>query len=186
MAMVSLPQPRSSMSDTPNGLQIVIPGPRNLLISLFIAGWLVGWWFGEMHAIEQIRSGQAALFIVGWLLAWTVGGAWVVTWLLWTIGGREVLILGTGRLSIRREVFGIGFSREYDLSQVRDLRIAPPRARARGNGDMNQGGLCFDYGAKTIRFGSGVDEAEARQLIQAMQSRIPSLQASSSLIGGLS
>lgn len=32
-----------------------------------------------------------------------------------------------------------------------------------------------DYGAKTIRFGSGIDEAEARMILDSIRTRFPEL-----------
>ena len=40
---------------------------------------------------------------------------------------------------------------------------------------MRSGPLAFDYGAKTIRFGSGVDEAEARVILASIRTRFPEL-----------
>jgi hypothetical protein len=34
-----------------------------------------------------------------------------------------------------------------------------------------QGSIAFDYGAKTYRFGSGIDEPEARNIIGLLESR---------------
>jgi hypothetical protein len=39
---------------------------------------------------------------------------------------------------------------------------------------LNLGGtIAFDYGARTYRFGSGMDEAEARAIVAHLQSRLP-------------
>ena len=36
--------------------------------------------------------------------------------------------------------------------------------------------LAFDYGAKTIRFGRGIDEAEATQLLERIIAKFPQYQ----------
>ncbi len=38
---------------------------------------------------------------------------------------------------------------------------------------MGEGLIAFDYGARTFRIGSGVDEAEAKQVILIIQQRFP-------------
>jgi hypothetical protein len=38
---------------------------------------------------------------------------------------------------------------------------------------MSAGMLAFDYGCKTFRFGAGVEEAEARVILQRLKSRWP-------------
>jgi hypothetical protein len=35
--------------------------------------------------------------------------------------------------------------------------------------------IAFDYGAKTYRFGAGVDEAEAQAIVDTLRERWPSL-----------
>jgi hypothetical protein len=81
-------------------------------------------------------------------------------------------------------VLGFGNVREFDLAEVRDLRIDRPYpgittltwnspAQMFGTGT-----IAFDYGAKTFRFGLGLDESEARQLVARLNSRHPFQSAS--------
>jgi hypothetical protein len=35
------------------------------------------------------------------------------------------------------------------------------------------GALAFDYGPRTYRFGSGLDDAEAREVLEALAPRLP-------------
>jgi hypothetical protein len=63
--------------------------------------------------------------------------------------------------------------RGCDLGQVRRLRAS---ATSRVPNDFsNSGALAFDYGARTIRIGTGIDEAEAAMLIDAIARRFPQL-----------
>jgi hypothetical protein len=72
---------------------------------------------------------------------------------------------------------GFGRSNEYDLPSVKNLRIAFTLANTNltipaqsfGGG----GSIAFDYGAKTFRFGGGLDDAEAAHLIDVLKSRYP-------------
>jgi hypothetical protein len=73
---------------------------------------------------------------------------------------------------------GFGRSREYDLTNVKNLRIA--RSPLNSNYGWNSpsqsmlgGTIVFDYGSKTFHFGGGLDEAEASQLIERLKSRYP-------------
>lgn len=83
--------------------------------------------------------------------------------------GREVIALRPGVLQIRREVLGVGRSREYDRSHIKHLRVAPPaQLTRRGStrfGSSGSGMVAFDYGARTFHFAGGVDEAEAGQIV---------------------
>ncbi|MBI3760199.1 MAG: hypothetical protein HY269_10680, partial [Deltaproteobacteria bacterium] len=51
MATVQVPAGRATMSESPDGLLITIPARKNWFIILFMAFWLVGWFFGEVTAI---------------------------------------------------------------------------------------------------------------------------------------
>jgi hypothetical protein len=95
---------------------------------LFLPLWLVGWAFGEVSAIGTLtsESGNAGtdLFMLVWLTGWTVGGAFAIGILLWLYFGKERVTLSTTTLEIRQEVLGVGRSREYDLTHVRNLRVS--------------------------------------------------------------
>lgn len=79
-------------------------------------------------------------------------------------------------LILRREILGLGRSREFDVSQIRDLRILPlPLGDPRDLSLGSEGVIAFDYGAKTFRFGAALAEAEAKQLLQTLHTRCPAL-----------
>jgi len=159
---------------------VVIPATRSILLLVFLSAWLVGWAFGEVMVTRQLFSGRAregGLFLAAWLTMWTVGGAAAIYAWLWMAVGKEIVSLRPGVLSIRRDVFGLGRSHEYDLAHVRGLRLSPqvsdPFGRTSGTRFWGIGGglIAFDYGAKTFRFGAGVDEAEASQIIGELKAR---------------
>lgn len=186
MAKIEPAAPRSIVNDEPEGLRIVIPARQHLFLMLFLAAWLCGWAVGEVTVLDQLLEGQlnepgAELFAAAWLILWTVGGGFVLYALLWGIAGREVVVLTGQALVLRREIFGIGRSREFDLDHVRDLRFAPAvynpwdSSAAFQFWGIGGGSLAFDYGARTYRFGAGVDEAEAKFLAGALKQRCPAI-----------
>src|SRR5437762_2908381 len=124
---IAVPGRRSVVSNTPEGLSIIVPAKRNLHILLFLSAWLVGWCFGEFFAARQILTemGQGStLFLIAWLTMWTAGGAWAIYAWLWTAFGREIISLRTGALVIKRDVLGLGRLHEYELAHVKRLRVA--------------------------------------------------------------
>jgi hypothetical protein len=87
--------------------------------------------------------------------------------------GKERLDLDGDVLRHRHELLGLGRSKEYELRHVHGLRAAaaaglPAAWRGLAPG---QGTIAFDYGAKTIRVGDGLEEAEAAQIISRLQQR---------------
>jgi hypothetical protein len=182
MARVAVPTAKASVFDTPEGLVINIPSAKRWAVTIFMAFWLCGWAFGEFEVIHLFSIGKiplsASLFTLVWLAMWTMGGCLTILVWLWNVAGREIVSLTPASLAIRRDILGFGSSKEYDLPSVRNLRIelTPEKPENRisvWGAPMFGGAIAFDYGAKTFRFGAGVDEAEASHLIELLKSRYP-------------
>jgi len=182
MATVALLAAKASVFDSPEGLVINIPTTKRWPVILFMGFWLCGWVVGESFAIRQLTTSKmpsaARLFLVPWLGAWTVGGCLAIYFWLWNLAGHEVVSLTPTSLAIRREILGFGPSREYDLPNVKNLRVDSAFSRysfgwSPTSRSMLGGSIAFDYGAKTFRFGSGLDEAEASHLVEVLRSRYP-------------
>ncbi|HYL57876.1 MAG TPA: hypothetical protein VEU51_03325 [Candidatus Acidoferrales bacterium] len=90
--------------------------------------------------------------------------------------GKEIVALSADALTIKRDILSFGPVRDFDLSSVRNLRVDPVRGALAAKayspwpGYMS-GVVAFDYGAKTCRFGGGVDEPEARDIVELLESR---------------
>jgi hypothetical protein len=82
---------------------------------------------------------------------------------------------------VKRVLFGKGRQKQYDPGQVRGLRVSPPTFSpwdwSFGLSFWGIGGgvIAFDYGYKTFRFGAGIDEAEARHIVEGIVKRFPTL-----------
>ena len=186
MSRVSPPADRATITDTPEGLVVSTPVRKHWFIILFLPAWLVGWVFGEVTVGSKLLDlesspGEPVLFLVAWLIMWTLGGLLVIAALFWSLFGMERVAVTGGSITIRREVVGIGFSREYDLGHATNLRVAPdsfnmfdPRAGLRFWG-VGGGPIAFDYGSSTVRFANGLDEAEASRIVARISSRHPAL-----------
>src|SRR5437016_4138734 len=129
MTLVAPGRPRALLQDTPAGLEIVVPARRNVFITLFLGFWLCGWLAGEiMVPTSFFRGGPhkgSALFVAVWLVLWTIGGGFALYVFWWSLVGHERILLSPSRLSIKRELFGMGLVREYEKEHVRDLRVSP-------------------------------------------------------------
>jgi len=180
---------RSRVDSIPGGIEITIPSPRNYFIIAFIGFWLCGWVFGLVTSGGLLlfpphvaKGAPPGLFLFVWLCAWVLAGIFAITVFLWNLAGRERIAVGSDALSIRREACGVGWSRHYELRAAKGLRIVESGAETFFGGfgrrdpfGLMAGPFAFDYGAKTVRFGAGVDVAEAKYLLSKLIAAKPAL-----------
>lgn len=181
LAVVEPAKPKAIVADTSHGLEIVIPAKRNWFLTIFLGFWLCGWAMGEIMVPLAFFSGDldhaALVFTAVWLVMWTVGGGFAIYIFLWSLAGRERVLISPAILSVKRELFGFGRVREYELAHVSDLRSAPstynPFDFRSGLQFWGIGGgtVAFDHGASTVRFGASLEEGEAKSLVETLRSR---------------
>jgi hypothetical protein len=177
--------PTYQLAETMQGLTASIPARRNWFVLLFMCAWLGGWVLGEVSAITRISNPTGdgpKEFLAVWLIGWTLGGGWVLACVVWQLFGREVITIAAGELIYRVEALGLGRSRSFTSYQISRVRVVdfssmpfsrqwnmvPPLFGA------GYGPIAFDYGARTYRLGSSLDEAGARQLLIRLAPRLPS------------
>lgn len=183
MAKVELGKAQSVVADEAVGLRITIPSKKNWFILPFMTFWLCCWAVGWVVVAFKLITGgirllRANLFLVGWLRAWTVGGIAALTIALWMAFGKEVVTVKPDSLVVRSLIFGRGITKEYDLMNVKNLRVNTSLA-SDAFGFMNgvrfwrvgYNLVSFDYGAKTHRFGDGIDEPEAADIVNVIKQR---------------
>ncbi len=181
MAKVQSQHSRITIADTSQGLRIVIPYTRSWFVIFFLGFWICGWAVAEYMVSSQFLRGDAPpegeSFMLAWFAVWTVGGLFAIYALLWQVIGKEIVMVHGQILRTRHDVGGFGFNKDYDLTQMRDLRAAPVGFNPLDLSSSLQlwgiggGVIAFDYGAKTIRFGAGLDEAEAKEVVTAIKHR---------------
>lgn len=186
MQRVEPPAPRARISDTvsANGrreLSVTMPAPRQWFVTVFYPVWLCGWAFGLFAVLFRAPGDMPSLFRLVWLTGWLFGGLFVLLSWLWTTFGQEEVRVGGDDLVLERRVFGLRWTRGFDRAAVSFLRVTPnppPAWWERGNAQynahpfQNRGCLAFDYGSATVRFGSGIDEAEAFGVMDALNERL--------------
>ena len=172
---------RITIADTADGLRIVIPCRRSWFVICFLAFWICSWAAGEVMVANQLWKGDAPpegeFFMLTWLGVWTMGGAIAIYAWLWQLMGKELLAVRGQAFRIRRDIGGIGRDKEYSLIQMRDLRVGRVGASPFDLSSSFQlwgiggGVIAFDHGEKTYRFGAGLDEAEATQVVTSIKQR---------------
>lgn len=132
--------------------------------------------------LEITTSGPGAfggLFFVAWLSAWTVGGAFAIYAWLWQLKGFERISLLFEAFVLKRIIPIWKRKKEYRLRDVASLRLSNSSSSMwtmSGSMDfwgISGGRLAFDYGAKTVQFGTGRDDAEAKLLIKDIEKKNP-------------
>ena len=99
---------------------------------------------------------------------------------LWQLTGKEEIEVTSYSITLSIIVILFRRSKEYVSEHTLDLRVSPmgmnemykwPRSLAFYG--IGGGIIVFDYGAGTIRVGSGIDEAEGKQIIAEIQQKYP-------------
>jgi len=170
-----------TIMDTSQGLRVVIPCRRSWFVICFLGFWICGWAVAEVKVAMQFLNGDAPpegeFFMLAWFGVWTVGGVLAIYALLWQVLGKEIVTVHGQMFTIQRDLAGFTFGKEYDLLHMRDLRIGQVGFNPLDLSSSLQlwgiggGVIAFDSGAKTHRFGAGLDEAEAKQVVAAIKKR---------------
>lgn len=181
MVLIKPAPARAVIADTPKGLQITIPTKKNYFIIVFLGLWLIGWLAGAIGVpVGLFRDGKAApdaAFVIIWLLFWLAFGGFTIYAWLWNVVGKEIITVDGTLLSLKHDLLGRGRVKQFELAHVRYLRPSPlafhPWDFRSGVQVWGLGGgtIAFDYGARTYRFGSSIDEAEARQIAKMIAAR---------------
>lgn len=207
MTFEEVGKPRYTITESAEGITFRIPSRKNWFMILFLMVWLTGWAIGEVTVIgtlvggifnafsggapDAASAGIAAfggIFTLVWLCAWTAGGAFAIYAWLWQVKGAEEVSISYDSLVIEKRNPLWNRSKKYRLEEVTDLRVSTARPAITSISwglefwGLTGGQLAFDYGAKTVRFGIGLDEAEAKHILQEMHKLAPKSAALSSKI----
>ena len=173
---------RSRTSLTDDGVQVSIPARRHVPLLLFHAVWLVAWLVGGSMAIPHAfgDTGGPGLFLKAWLLLWAGAAVSVFFACAWTLRGREIVTRRADRLTLKRDLFGMGRTREFDRAAITNMRVVPVTSPFESRAivpipGMAIGRVAFDYGATTVRFADAVDEVEAALIVQELGSHASNL-----------
>lgn len=179
---------RATVYETPEGLRIVVPARRRILIALFLSFWLCGWAFGWIAAFTTLASGSAGsggLFLIFWLCAWTVGGMFAISFVAWMLAGKEVVTVTSQGIEIARKIGVFQRNRSCKADYITDLRAvdeAPSTSFGRSQppwilSGFRHGSVKFDYGNLTLGFGLELERGEARKISGLLAERFAYLQS---------
>jgi hypothetical protein len=170
---------RAVITHTAGGLEIVIPSKKNILLIIFLAAWLGMWAYGAVMAGGSLFSGGKGApqaFTVFWLAGWSVVGIMAALVLAWNLMGKETVNVYPSMMKLDKSVAGIHYRKSFNNHEIKEIRVVD-RVTPFGFGNQEDllfyrsGRIAFDYGMKTYRFGQGIEEAEARYLINIIKER---------------
>lgn len=184
MSLVQPAKSRVHVSEVDNQLVLTWSGRSVIFyfIALFLIVWLCFWAFGEVMVLRQIllllrkpwtaESLGTLIFLGSWITFWTLGGSVAAFVLLWGLFGQQSVRLLVDRIQIRYSIGAIGHTREYLLSEMRHMRSDWVARKRKGGGIAGYDAIvAFDYGARTVHFGRGLDEPEVKQIMQELRRR---------------
>lgn len=174
--------PRHSSDHTGNRLTITIPNRRNWSQIIFIGFWLCMWGaIGTMAGrwiVSGLTEGPESLgailcvgpFVLLGVGMWGLVGVWAVYGLSRELTSREIITVHPDAITIRYRGLWFDFSEVYRIEHIQNLHGIPYEHHlfAYWHGwraKPSFGPLVFHYGAQLVYFGTGVDEAEARQIL---------------------
>lgn len=198
MSIIQFPSARHQITNRFGNLEITIPSVKQWAFIALLIWWLTLWACSETFTGIILFGGLVGLltqnspadlinlapsvgfyfdylFFLVWFTIWTVwtyGGAKAFYMLLWSLAGEEVIEVNRAGIMIRQQIFGYGPGEAYLANYIKGLRISPPSYNPR-HLRYPAGIIVFDYGAKTLRFGNGVDEAEAKLILAEIKTRFP-------------
>lgn len=159
---------------------------RNLTQLLFLPIWVAFLLFGLDAVIGDVLGGNGSglLFLVIWvpIMLFALG-----TW-LWVAFGVEVVSVGAGMFTYKRELFGYALTeRIIPVGEVSNLRApgvfgwASLFHNPSNNLGFGHGSVAVDQGWDTHRFGILLEEKEAAALVATLKRYLPEDSANSHL-----
>ena len=115
-----------------SGSEMLISTPArcHIIAVGFLLFWLIGWTLGEITALTQIIRGggglEARAFLLVWFLGWTIGGGVAISFVLWNLFGRDILVVSMSMITVEKRILFFTSRRRYEKHKVRDFRILKP------------------------------------------------------------
>jgi hypothetical protein len=156
---------RARLRQTAAGLRISIPVQRNayrFFLSLGTALFII-WAMQARHEDSNVVLLMAAIMIL----------ANIARNGFWNLLGEEIVTINKSALTLRYDVWGIGWTRTHFLDRVYSLRFSRLVTRQElqeGSATAHIGFVEFHCGSDARRFGRGLSEAEAQEMIALLES----------------
>ena len=168
---------KSQIEHTLDAYRVTLPSRKYWFTMTFGLIWIVGWFGALFFVIWGDAFEGSEDFLTFWLASWIVGGLFVGFLLLWLFIGKETIEIKGSEVLFEKTILDIGLKNKLERSQVKNFRFEQINMNTYGGNRMaiwglGPGKIKFDYGMKTYSFGLGVDDAEARFLVEELNRKI--------------
>jgi hypothetical protein len=164
------------LKDILNGIEITIPTKVDALAYLPFVTKSVVWGFVEAigvyivaTAINVHNLSDGDIILLFFIGSCTIIGVSIIYRWLWKLYGKEIIALTPSKLTIKRDIFGYGHKRFYDLNRISNLWVSYEGTGREG--DPSGGAIIFDYDSNTFRFGHSLNEQEAKFVVSELYKR---------------
>jgi hypothetical protein len=162
-----------------NGVERLVIRPRcHAFIKLFLGFWLCMWTFAGWNAGATLLHTHQP-FMAVWMCFWALGWLYAISALCWFLVGTEILSVRTSDLEITYGILGYDRTRLYRGSEIRDISPSASFVGFRNRAftvplvsAYKSGCVKFNYGARTIFLGEGLDEAEGKLIVAWLRKRL--------------
>jgi len=172
-------KPRFQIERAGVGEQIRVKARRRVWPMVFLPFWLTAWTAGGIGAIYALFQ-DFQPFLVLWLCFWAVAWVAVAGVLVWMFTGSETVRVVDSDVEIAHHALGMTRRWLYEGRRVRNLRLAeqPPwpfrtQFQVPFLNLYQSGAVKFDYGPRTVRALSGLDEAEGAMVVERLLAQLP-------------
>lgn len=151
--------------ESPERLKITIPVKVNWLLftlhALGLAVWLVMVWLVLRYLFQGLsNSFVLTILILLWLVFWMWFGRFLFNRWQYYAANREILFIDKEQIIVRRPLSILGITKAYDINYVSPFYYSD-----------NHNCAAFDYAYAHVYFGSSLDEATAKHLVDDLNER---------------
>ena len=164
---------RIILRDILNGIEITVPTEVHPLMFVRLGigtiVWAIGEAFGIWMMITVVNVHDPDLLLLILFGIWTIIGVSVAHSWLWYLKGKEIIVLTPSTLTIKKDTYGYGFKRIYDLNRISNLWVSYEGEGREGK--FSGGAIIYDYDSNTFRFGPSLNEGEAQFIVNELYKR---------------
>lgn len=186
---------RISMVDHERSTTVVILPKRILWKDIVLIAWVLAFsfvgiyviyllFFGGMNELsvgenfdEEIRK-QQIIYLAIFTGFWIYFEYLTVKTTLWYLYGKELILIDTEGLSVKRSILSYGKAHRYFYENIKKLRYEKPDNTSLSQfmntayWSLGNDAIYLEYGGKKKSFGRRIEEKEAKLLLRFIQDRL--------------